>query len=239
MTYLEALLSTILALSVIAGPLVFAFFTWPKSFGWMLGGNGVLGRAIALALLFAFLPLILMALVFYVGWKIVSRFLQAMAFHEPAVAVVLAVGPLLLIPVFLEFSWLYFDDTARQIVRVEEVQQAPFGNRLMIKAAWELRKPGLFLQKEFTSEGEDYYVLRGVRLSDLGGELTPAVASCLKRELQGARFKTAVLEQLRPDDAVRFVRQLTELKVPEDPFPLDIYLPGDSTAQHLVEVCRP
>lgn len=237
MTYLEVLLVTILTLAVIGGPLVFAFFAWPKSLGWMLGGNGVLGRAIALALLFAFLPLILLAALLYVGWKIMSRFFAAMVPVEPAGAIVLVIAPLFLGLVFLEFSWLYFDDTARQIVQVEEVQQAPFSNRIMIKAKWELRKPGFLLQKEFTDEGEDYYVLRGLRLSDLGGELTPAVASCLKRELVGARFKTAVLERLRPDDTVRFVRQLTELKFPDDPFPLDIYLPGDSTAQRLQQVC--
>ncbi len=237
MTYLEALIVTILTLAVIGGPLVFAFFSWPRSVGGLLGGNGVLGRAIALALLFAFLPLILLAALLYVGWKIMSRFFTAVVPVEPAGAIVLVMGPLLMGLVFLEFSWLYFDDTARQIVQVEEVQKAPFGDRIMIKARWELRKPGLILQKEFTDVGEDYYVVRGLRLSDFGGKLTPAVASCLKRELAGARYKTAVLERLRPDDAVRFVRQLTELKIPEDPFPLDIYLPNDSTLQRLQQVC--
>lgn len=237
MTYLEALIATILTLSVIGGPLVFKFFTWPKSFGWMLGGTGMLGRAIALALFFAFLPLALLAAVLYLSWKITSKFFEALVPTEPTAAIVLFMGPLFMGLVFIEFTWLYFDDTARQIVKVEEVHKAPFGDRIMIKAKWVLRKPGLILGREFKDEGEDYYVLRGLRLGDLGGQLTPAVASCIKQELRGAQYKTAVLERLRPDDVLRIVRQLIELKIPDDPFPLDIYLPDRRTMERLTKTC--
>lgn len=228
MTYLEALLVFLLALSTVGGPTVFFFLRGLGDLALLVGGNNVLGRSLALALIVGFLPLVLLAIVLYVSWKLVSRALLALSFANPLVAIGLLVGPIFAVGGFLEIAYMYLTPSAMQVVRVEKIEPSPYGDRLVYTIDWKTRRSGLVLVRgDYEMRERGVYVDRSVSTDDLPeGWRSEQVLRCVAERLEGVGFKTATFEYLHPGDGLRIARQLSSIRVPA-PYPIEIVIePG-------------
>ena len=227
MNYLELFGISLLALSVIGGPLIYFYFWVPLNIGKLFAGRGAWAYAIGVSLLVSLLPLIFLAVILWIGLKLSYRFISAISVHVPIAAAAIFILPLYVFSGFISAVMLYFQDTPYVITQVHDIRLTPDSSRYMYEISWE-RLYKLYLPGQEVNEikrGKGFYVDRNIVVKK--GDDIEGMIQILKEKLPGLRFRHAVLFGIIPEDFVRFYRQLTQLKAFEDPFPLDIRVMWD------------